>query len=450
MKKFSILIILLTGLSACAGSTVETQPDAEVGLEIQEVTSKSGIKAWLVQDETLPVTAMQFLFSGAGGVNDPVGREGLADLVSSTMDEGAGDLDSQAFQGRLKDLSINLRFNAGRENFGGSFYSLNRYRDEAVEMLRLSLNDPRFDEEPVERIRNQILVGLEREKNDPATVANRTLLSRMFPDHPYGRPVGGTVESMKAVSREDLRNFVSSQLTRDRLFVGVVGDISAAELSDLLDHVFGDLQEQGPDNAVDQVAANPNGGLDVIDMDVPQSAIAFMQPGITRDDPDYYAATVLNHILGGGSFSSRLTKEIREKRGLAYSVYSYLFPLDKAGLVGGGAATQNARAAETVQLLRREWEKVSSEGVSEEEVSDAITYLTGAYPLRFTNSSSIARILVGVQREELGMDYIAKRNDLIRSVSAADVNRVAAKILNPDSLTIIVVGKPEGLEGQGS
>lgn len=414
-------------------------------VEIQKVVSPGGIKAWLIQDDSLPVTAIEFAFEGHGASLDPQGKEGLADLTSSLIDEGAGDMDSQAFQGALNDKSMKLSFKAGHDGFYGSFYSLNRYRDDGLEMLRLALTKPRFDPEPVDRIRSQVIVGLKQQETDPSHVAYRSLVERLFPEHPYGRPSEGTPDSVAAITVADMRAYTKKAFTKNSLTVGVVGDISADELKPILDQVFGELPDGETLEAVEKTAPVLDGGVTVVDMDVPQSVIKFAQQGPDRNDPDYYAASVLDYILGGGGFSSRLTDEIREKRGLVYSVYTYLHPRDAASLWAGGAATQNARAKETVEVLRREWRRIVEEGVTAEEVANAKTFMTGSYPLRFTNSGRIASILVGVQLEGLGIDYINRRNDLIEAVTVADVNRVAREFLTPDKLSIIVVGRPDGL-----
>lgn len=418
-------------------------------VEIQEVTSPGGIKAWLIEDDSLPVTAIEFTFKGHGADLDPKGKEGLADLTSSLIDEGAGDMDSQAFQGALNEKSMRLSFSAGYDGFRGSFYSLNRYRDEGLEMLRLALTAPRFDPEPVDRIRTQVMVGLKQQETDPNHISHKVLMEQLFPNHRYGHPLGGTPETVEAITVDDMRAFTKQAFTRNSLVVGVVGDISAAELESMLDEVFGDLPAGQENHAVDAVQPEISDGVTVVDMDIPQSVINFAQKGVTRDDPDFYAASVLNNILGGGSFSSRLTDEIREKRGLVYSVYTSLYPRDAAALWYGGAATQNARAKETVTVLRNEWRRIVEEGVTAEEVTDAKTYMTGSYPLRFTNSSQIASILVGVQLEELGIDYINRRNSLIEAVTVEDVNRIAREYLTPDNLSIVVVGRPAGLSTNG-
>ena len=413
-------------------------------VEVERVQSAGGIEAWLVRDHANPIITVRLAFRGAAAL-DPAGKEGLAEMVSSLLDEGAGDLDSQAFQGRLEDLSISLRFDAGRDTFGGRLRTLTENRDAAFGLLRLALNAPRFDEAPVERIRTQILTGLKKDLEDPNTIARRAFARALFPDHPYGRPVRGTPESVGAISVEDLRRFVAQRLGRDNLVIGVVGDILADQLASLLDQTFGALPAKASSWSVPDTRARASGETVVINKPVPQSAIVFGHGGPKRDDPDFYAAYVMNYVLGGGGFTSRLYNEVREKRGLAYSVYSYLNPLDHAALIVGGAGTANARVADTLAVVRDIWRRMAEEGLSAEELADAKTYLTGSFPLRFTSSRSVAGILVAMQLESLGIDYLDRRNGFIEAVTLADARRVARRFLDPDRLTIVVVGEPDGL-----
>ncbi|MGF1610930.1 MAG: M16 family metallopeptidase [Kiloniellales bacterium] len=413
-------------------------------VEVTRVVSPGGIEAWLIEDHTNPIIALDLAFRGGGAV-DPVDKEGLATLLAGTLDEGAGELDSQAFQARLQDLSIRLSFDSGMDSFQGSLRTLTENRDTAFDLLRLALSEPRFDDEPVERIRSQILAGLQRKSEDPDTIAGRTLRQMLFPGHPYSRPTDGTPESLARITAADLRRFVAERLARDTLKVGVVGDITAAELAPLLDSTFGGLPAEAKPIAVPDVAAAAEGGVVVIEKAVPQSVVALGQPGIKRDDPDFYAAYVVNYILGGGGFASRLYKEVREKRGLAYSVYAYLSPLEHSAIVSGGVATANARVAESLALIRQEWARMAEEGPTAEELENAKTYLTGSYPLRLSSSSRIAGMLVGIQLDELGIDYINRRNDFIEAVTLEDARRVARKLYNADALSVVVVGQPEGI-----
>lgn len=415
-----------------------------LAVDVQRVESKGGVTALLVEDHTNPIINVRFVFRG-GSALDPNGMEGLANMVSGLLDEGAGQLDSQAFQQRLEELVVSLSFSASRDTFGGSLSTLTRTRDEAFSLLQLALSQPRFDEEPVQRIRSQILANLRHESEDPDAIAGKTLFRTLFDGHVYGRPKSGSPETVNAITSQALHTFVSERFARNNLVIGVVGDITANELATLLDETFGDLPAEASDWAIANVAPPATGSQVVVRKNVPQSAILFAQKGPKRDDPDFYAAYVMNYVLGGGGFSSRLYSEVREKRGLAYSVYSYLTPYDYAALILGGSGTANARVTETLDVLRSEWKRLADNGVSEEELADAKTYLTGSYPLRFTASGRIAGMLTGIQLDNLGMDYFDKRNTYIDAVTLEDVNRVARQWLDPDDLTIVIVGEPENL-----
>lgn len=413
-------------------------------VKIQQVTSPGGVVAWLVEDHANPVITMRFAFRG-GSALDPNGKEGLANLVSSTIDEGAGDLASKAYQGTLEDLAITLRFSAGLDNFRGRMKTLVDNADTAFDLLRLALTAPRFDAEPLSRIRTQIMSGLRQSEEDPNTIASRTLFRQMFGSHPYARPVNGTLESVPTITADDLKGFVARRLARDNLIIGVVGDISPTELARRLDQVFGGLPANAADWRIPEATPIFSGGVTVRDLKVPQSAILFTQPGIRREDKDFYTAFVVNHILADGSFTSRLYAEVREKRGLAYSVSAGLWPMDAAALISGGAGTANARVAETINTVRAEWRRLSRDGVTAAELSDAKTYLTGSFPLRFTSSGRIAGMLVGMQMDDLGMDYFERRNGYVEAVTLEDANRVARRLYDDKALTFVVVGQPQGL-----
>ena len=413
-------------------------------VEVQRVVSPGGIEAWLVQDHSNPILSLNLAFRG-GSALDPAGREGLANMAAGLIDEGAGEFDSQAFQGTLENHSISLRFSAGLDTFTGQLRTLSEHRALAFRLLRLALSEPRFDAEPLERIRAQILAGLARDAEDPDAIAGRTLRALFFPAHPYGRPGQGTPQSVRAITAEDLRGFVARRIARDTLAIGVVGDITPEDLAGLLDETFAALPAAAAPAAVADTQPAGEGALVVVEREQPQSVVSFGHAGIKRDDPDYYAAYVVNYVLGGGGFSSRLYEEVREKRGLAYSVYAYLNPLDHAALVAGGVATQNARVATSLELIRAEWQRMAEAGPSAAELAAAKTYLTGSFPLRFSSSGRISRMLVGMQLEDLGIDYLERRNSYIEAVTLEDVRRVARRLYDPEKLTVVVVGQPEGV-----
>lgn len=433
------LLVLALTLLAQGG-----QRPAHAAVEIQRV-SGGGVEAWLVEDHGNPIITARIAFRG-GAATDPPGKEGLAEMVSALLDEGAGELDSAAFQGRLEERAITLRFEADLDALRGRLETLTENRDEAFALLRRALAEPRFDAEPVERVRSQLQARARTALEDPDVVATRAFFALAFPDHPYGRPASGTAESLAAITADDLRAFVRGRLVRDRLVIGVVGDIDAKELSRLLEATFGGLPETGAPTAIADVPPATRGQVAILPTGSPQSAIVFGQRGIARDHPDYYAATVLAHILASGPFTSRLYQEVREKRGLVYTVYARLTPLDHSSLILGLAGTVNERAGETIAVIRDVWSAVRRDGVSEGELADAKTYLTGSFPLRFTSSGQIAAILVSMQLEELGIDYLERRNGLIDAVSLADVDRLARDSLAPEALTFAIAGSPDGVE----
>lgn len=413
-------------------------------VRIQRVTSPGGVEAWLVEDRSVPIVTLRVAFRG-GAALDPAGKEGLADMVSGLLDEGAGDLGSQAFQRALEDVSASIGFDAGRDLFGATLRTLAAHRAEAFRLFRLALTEPRFDAGPVERIRAQLVAALMSGRENPRRIAGRTWYRTVFPDHPYGRPVAGTQRSIEAIGRADLRRFVAGRLARDNLVVGVVGDIGADELGRRLDELFGALPARAERGETPEAAVRGAGALVVVRRPIPQSVVVFGQAGVKRDDPDYYAAYVMNYVLGGGGFSSRLTEQIRAKRGLAYDVHSYLNPFAKAGLIMGGLGTRNAGVAQSLGILRREWSRLGREGIGEAELAAAKTYLNGSFPLGLDSSRRIAGILVAIQIHDLGIDYVERRPRLIDAVTAADVRRVARRLLDGDQLAIVVVGDPEGV-----
>jgi zinc protease len=418
---------------------------AEAAAKVERVVSPGGIEAYLLSEPSIPFLSLSLQFKG-GAALDPAGKEGLAYMVSGLLDEGAGDLDSQAFRTELEDRAIRLSFDSGRDELSGQLKTLTKQRERAFELLGLALSTPRFDPEPVERIRNQIQAELRRNAEDPDYVASLTWFQTAFPNHPYGRPSQGTVQSLGTITADDLRGFVGRRLARDNLVVGVAGDVTAAELGPLLDRAFGKLPAKSA--PYDLAPVKPKGGDTVIvRKDVPQSQILFGELGLPRDDPDFYAGYVANHILGGGGFTSRLTEQVREKRGLAYSVYSYLYPMNFAPLWLGGLGTANAAVGQALQLVRQQIAGMAAGEVTQAALDDAKTYLTGSFPLRLTSNDNIASMLVAMQVDHLGIDYLDKRNGYIEAVTLKDVQRVAARLYHADQLLVVVVGEPEGVQG---
>jgi len=417
-------------------------PSADA-VDIQSVAITDDVEAWLIEDHTNPIIAVEIAFRG-GAALDPPGKEGRAHLALALLDEGAGNLTSQAFKQLLQDQSIEMNFDADRDGVFATMRTLSSHRDSAFNLLRLAMTAPRFDEAAVERVREQLAASLRRSEENPSWVATRRFYKNLFPHHPYGRSPQGTVSSLKALSTPDLRAFTHERLTRASMVVGVVGDITASELKRQLGSVIAKLPASSPSVEISD-AKLAGGGDPFIEILTPQSAIVFGQEGLKRDDPDFYALLLVNQVLGGSGFTSRLFSSVRESRGLAYSIYTRLQPMNHAALIVGQAATANETAEETIDVIREEWQRMARSGLTEPELSDAKTYLTGSFPLRFSSSSRIASLLVAIQWDNMGIDYIDRRNQLIDAVSLEEANAVARRIFRPDSLKFVVAGQPGGL-----
>ncbi|HZH27598.1 MAG TPA: pitrilysin family protein [Azospirillaceae bacterium] len=414
-------------------------------IDIERVVSPGGIEAWLVRDPKTPIIAIEFVFEG-GSALDPAGREGTANMMAALLTEGAGELDSTAYQERLADDAISVGFSTDRDAVFGSIRTLAENADSAWDLGRMALLEPRFDASAVERVRGQILAGLRRDLANPGAVAGQVFGRAVFEGHPYGRPPRGTLETVPTVTVEDMQGFRRARLARDNLLVAVSGDIAPEALGPVLDRLFGDLPAKSEPFQMPLAQAKGGGEVVVVQRPTPQSIVNMGQQGIRRSDPDWFPAQIMNYVLGGGSFSSRLMEEIRVKRGLTYGVSSGLSAWDEGALLTAGGSTNNPNAGAFVDLVKAEWQRMAEGGVTDEELADAKTYLTGSFPLQFTTTSSIARVLLQVRRDDLGIDYLARRNALIDAVTREDVARVAKRLLDADQLLTVIVGRPEGVK----
>ena len=430
-------------VAVCALTLLASLP-ARAEVAIQEVTSPGGITAWLVEEHSIPFMALEIRFKGGASLDDPAKR-GAINLMTGLIEEGAGDLDARGFAKARDAMAASYGFDVHDDALSISAKFLSENRDAAVDLLRLALTETRFDQDAVDRVRGQVLSGLRSSAKDPNDIAGAKFDEISFGPHPYGSPLEGTMETVNALTREDMFDARDRVIAKDRIFVGAVGDITPDELGVLLDDLLGGLPQTGapmPTRADLMLDA----GVTVVPFDTPQSVALFGHEGITRDDDDFFAAYVLNVILGGGSFEARLMEEVREKRGLTYGVYSFLVPKDYGELYMGQVASANDRVAEAIEVIRAEWARMATDGVTQDELDRAKTFLTGAYPLRFDGNGPIANIMVGMQMQGLPIDYIATRNAQVEAVTLEMANRVAARILRPDDLHFVVVGQPEGLE----
>jgi zinc protease len=410
--------------------------------KIQHVISPGGIEAWFVQDATVPLIAMEYAFGG-GATQDPADKPGVGNLVASLIDEGSGDLDSKAFHERLDRRAIELSFTSTRDYFRGSLHMLKDNRDEAFDLLRMSLTSPHFDPADVERIRSQVISGLRRDTTNPTSLAGRKFLEVAFGDHPYGRQANGTLESVPKINIADLKDYFHRVLARDTLRIAVVGDVDPATLGALLDKTFGGLPAKASLTPVPDIVAAKPPQRAFIPLDVPQTVVTFGSPGVMRHDPNFMAAYVVNHILGGGGLSSRLYHEVREKRGLAYSVYGTLLWMEHSAVFVGNTGTRADRAGETVDAIEKEIRRMAADGPTQTELDEAKSYLKGSQMLALDTSSKLASALLQYQLDKLPIDYIEKRNAIVDAVTLDDTKKAAQRLWGQGLLTVIVGRAPQ-------
>lgn len=433
MKRIALVVAGLIALSFPARAEVA----------IQEVTSDNGHVAWLVHEPALPFTALEIRFRG-GTVLDRPGKRGAVNLMVGLLEEGAGDMDAQGFAEAREALAASYGFDAGEDSIGISAQFLTENRDQAVGLLHEALTAPRFDDTAVDRVRGQVLSHLASRATDPSSLASDAFDAAAYGDHPYGTYDGGTVDSVTALTRDDIVNAYRDTMVLDRIHVAAVGDITAEQLGPLMDQLFEGLPKTGA-AMPGRIAFGLPGGTTVVPFDTPQSVALFGHDGIEREDPDFFAAYLVNTVMGGSSSLSRLMHQVREERGLTYGIGSYLVPVDWTESVLGQFSSQNAVIGEAIDVVREEWAKIASEGITQEELTAAQTYMTGSYPLRFDGNANIANIMVSMQLEGLPIDYIATRNDQIMAVTLDEANRVASELYQPDALHFVVVGQPEGV-----
>jgi zinc protease len=411
-------------------------------MKIQTIKSPGGIEAWLVEEHSVPMMAMRFGFEG-GSSQDPDGKEGVSNFLTAMLDEGAGNLTSRDFQERMEDLSMRMSYEEAKDAFYGNFETLTANRDETVELLKLAINKPRFDADAVERIRQQLMAALVYAARDPDKVAQEKWYAMAFAGHPYARPANGTEETVgKSITRDDLEAYRKRVFAKNTLKVVAVGDINVEQFGKLLDEVFGDLPEKADLIPVAKTSPVKGGRQEVVEMNVPQSVAVFGVGAMERKDPDFIPAFVLNQILGGGGFASKLMEEVREKRGLAYSVYTYVYPYQHASIFSGGVATRNEAMGKSLEVIRDELKKMVDKGPSQEDLDNAKSYLIGSYPLRFDTNAKIASQLLGLRMDGFGPEYVDNRNAMIAAVTLDDLKRVAKRLLAADDLIVTIVGKP--------
>jgi zinc protease len=413
-------------------------PCTAQALEVKELAAPAGEEIWYVSDHTLPMIALTAALP-AGSAYDPTDKAGLANFAAELLDEGAGAMKAGAFQTALSNRAIRLSVTTDRDYLIVSLVTLAGNAKDAFDLLGQALARPRFDADAIARVRAQIVANIADQDQDPDDVAQKAFFRAWFHDGPYGHVIEGDAQSLAAINANDLRRFAVTHWVARGLKIAVAGDVKEDQLAALVKSAFGGLPSAGVRSPV--LAQHPGGPrLAVTDLPVPQSNVVFGLPGILRSDPDYLPAYVANYILGGGGFASRLTTELRVKRGLTYDVSTSLESMRKAGLVLGDVATKRSSTKETIAAMRDVLRDFAQNGPTDAELADAKTYLTGSWPLAFSSNVDIADQLGVFERLGLPVDYVRNRNTLINAVTLDQVKHAARRLFNPAKLSAVVAG----------
>lgn len=432
---------MFTKLALTFASTFFLFSGLQAAVDIQEIETPNGIKVWLVEDHSNPILALKIYFMG-GSIHDSVGKEGSAHLMMALLEEGADDLDAVGFQVEVEELGAGFEFNAYKEAVSVSAQMITENLEDTLILLQKALVQPNFDSEPFERVKGQVLTNIEFNETDPDEIAFDIFTDLMFGDHPLHRKAEGTKTSVANLTQEDVVRAHQKILAQGNIVVGAAGDITADQLVILLDKLLENLPEQMlpeiPDFSISQ-----EGMVEIIDFPTPQATIVFGHRGLSRDDPDFLLAYVLNEVFGRSGFNSRLQKKLRVDLGLTYGVGSYLSTYQSGGLVVGSMATANKTVKEAIEAIKIEWERIANEGITQQELDTIKMYLKGSYPLRFKTNTSIAGILAGMQLDSMPASYVKNRNDMIEAIRLEDINRVAKYLYRPEELVFVVVGQPD-------
>lgn len=448
MLRLSFISLLALGTvilppSTAMAETSRIMPVTKI-LNVTEIKAPEGAQAWLVEDKNVPVISISFSFDG-GLIHDPDDKPGVAHLISTLLDEGAGDMKSQQFQKKLSDLAISMSFSAGRDAFTGEIKTLKDNKDAAFDLLHLALTKPRFDADAITRMKNANVSQIRSNMGDGSWLVARAFNGMLFENHFYSRPGQGDLVSMNTITRQDLLDYVAAQFARNVLRISIAGDITKEEAEAAVARIFGDLPATAEEADGHDVKLAYPGKTILFPLDTPQTYIQVAEAGIPRSDPDWAAAVIMNYILGGGSFDSRLMKEIRVKRGLTYGVYSGLSSMRYANMLHVSMSASNEKVAEALSIMKKEWARLASEGPTPAEVGDAQAYLTGSLLLGLASTDDISSTLNGLQQDHLDTNYINDQPARINAVTPSDVKRVAARLLKADDLTTVLVGKPTGI-----
>lgn len=429
-------------LVTCLAAMIAAATPSLAMSRIQHIVSPGGIEAWFVQESTVPLISVQYAFVG-GAAQDPPDKPGVGSLVSDLLDEGSGKLDSEAFHEAIERRAIQMSFGVTRDYFRGSLLMLKDDEGAAFDLLRTALTSPHFAPADVERIRSQVMSGLVRETTNPNALATRKFLNLAYGNNAYGRPSSGTLKTVPTITVADMRDYVRRVLAKNTLKVAVVGDIDPVSLGKLLDKAFGGLPTNADLRPLPDIEAATPPKQVFVPLDVPQTVIAFGSPGIMRHDPNFMAAYLDDQILAGNGMTSRLAHDIREKRGLVYSIRGSLVWMQHSALFVGNTGTRANRTGETIDAIDKDVRRMAKYGPTQQELDEAKSYVKGSEMLALDTSAKLASALLQYQLDGLPIDYLEKRSAIIDAVTLDDAKRAASLLWGHGLLTVVVGRAPQ-------
>ena len=423
-----VLVLLLLPVFVAAAPLAERQ------------VLDNGLTLLIASRRVLPIVTIKVTVQ-AGPLWEPEDRAGLANLTTSLLTRGTATRTAAQIDEAVDFIGASLSSGAERDSTDVDLTIRKKDLPKGLELLADVLLHPAFAEAEIARKVREVRAALRKRQEDPGAVAGEAFNELVFGAHPYGRPLEGTDASLAAITREDIVRFYRDHYAPERAFVTVVGDIDRGEITEQLRTLLGSWPKG---KGAVRMAAEPKPleqkiMVKKIDRSVAQANIILGHQGIRRDNPDFYALTVMNYILGGGGFSSRLVDRIREEKGWAYDVHSYFYPGLERGTFQVGLQTKNETAGPAVEEVLREIRRIRDQGVTDQELADAKAYLTGSFPLRLDTNAKLAGLISTVEYYKIGLDYADRYPALIEAVSKEEVLRVARAYLRPDEYVLVVV-----------
>lgn len=437
MRRLRLIAILAMALLALAAFALAVEPLAK------RVVLPNGLTLLVSEKRALPIVTVQVLIK-AGSVLEPQDKAGLANLAAELLTRGTKSRSALEISEAIEFVGGSLGSGGGVDSASASLTVLKKDLDLGLDLLADILLNPVFAEEEIRRKVNETLAAIRKKQEEPGVVAEEALEALIFGDHPYGRPLEGTEESLKRITRRDLRAFHGTYYRPERTIVAVVGDVGVEEIVAKFKALFS-AWERGEVPEPVLPSPPPLDGLKVkkVNKSLTQANIALGHLGISRENPDFYAVQVMNYILGSGGFASRLMTNIRDEKGWAYDISSHFVARLQPGSFVVSLQTKNENAQPAIEEILKEIERIREEPVADQELADAKAYLIGSFPLRLDTNAKIANLLTSIELFGLGLDYVERYPELIQRVTKEDVLRVARKYLDPEHLALVVVADQE-------